>query len=341
MRKYRSIGVNERTELIYSLGLQNDYNNSVIESKEETAIKKVTELCEFVVANNRPPKLIKNTPEYNLCAFFHSIRTLISTPNKTRRIPYQCYNDIPNKYGVPNLFTTYLDEYNKTQRRLDIIQLCEWIVLNKRIPLYKRETNPDNIKMANICSHVRKQYRNNTLEVDTLDIINSYNITDLLAIPKVNTLYDNTLTLMQWIKQNSRMPTTVSKNKVEVYTGHILNKIRQLKKKQLLPVECENIIKENDLMECLDLNIKSNKEQITRCNEYTRNKMHILCKWIIDNNRAPSASRQCDLNERTAYMFMSRINNFLTKKKIRKHNFPPDIMEIPLQYKCQQFFKYM
>lgn len=341
MKKYKSIGVNARTKLIYELGLLNDYNNNM--SKEETAIKYTKDLCEFVVANNRPPKQIKHTPEYELGIFFNAIRNLVKNPHKTRRTMYQCYNDIPNEYGLSNLFTTYLDEYNKTQRRLDITQLCEWIVINKRIPLYKRETNPDNIKMASICSYVRKQYANNTLEVDILDIINSYNIKDLLAIPKVNTLYDNTLKLTKWIIENKRTPIPSRKDKIESHVGHVLNKIRQLKKKELLPLQCETILKEHNLIQYIDSNIeyKYNKEQLNKYNEYTRNKMHTLCKWIVDNNRVPRASKLCDQEEKTAYMFMNRINNFLSKKKIRKHNFPPDIMEIPLQYKCQQFFKYM
>jgi len=226
MRKFRCVGITKRTDLIYELGLQDYFDKIEVLSKKEKMILMCNKVIEFMNNNKRPFGKGTNKEE-------RMLSTWLSKARMVYKITYPCIVDIAKNAGYPTLF----DPINLEQKAIDICnELFQFIKSNNRTPS-KESTNKYERKLGCWLTKMRqaKEHRASNNKIATFYPIldemaykegysKLFNITNYEhnAIYKFNEV-------SQFIKLNSTIPTTTTKNETERNLGLWISEMRTAK----------------------------------------------------------------------------------------------------------------
>jgi len=129
MRKFKSIGIKERTDLIYTLGLQNDYHN-ITQSKEEILISNCIKCIDFFKLHRRYPyQTSTDACERSLAKWHASMRQKLKV-YIDNNIPHVLL-ELASKHKFPRLFHIT----DKEAINIDICKkVIEFINTNNKYP---------------------------------------------------------------------------------------------------------------------------------------------------------------------------------------------------------------
>jgi hypothetical protein len=247
MHKYRSEGIEERTRLIYELGLQHDYHNisvsnNIIEAREEVAINRCKECIEYVITNGCEPP-----GDSQLGKWLRAMR--VAYVHKTgSSIFYKSLLDIAISHGMPYFFySTYIQNGIK-----NIIAIADYSNIHKFRPSYEHK-NTQIRYLGQWVTRMRyaKSKKTNVHGVLAHGTFNSIydEIAQMVGYPNMfndnwesdfNTRYNTTAQIkfnnhrndmyrkvIQFVKLHNKIPWSRSKNVDEKTLGMWLQRIKQ------------------------------------------------------------------------------------------------------------------
>ncbi len=210
---------------------------------------------------------------------------------KGENVFYQSNQLIVNSYGLSDLFILLSDEEKSNEM---CHKVCQWIKDYNRNPL-KDSDDAIEKKYGSWVSTQRKAKKRlpksgNFYESNQV-IAESYGLSDLFET-RNQEKESNDLCVMvcQWIIDNKKTPSSVSKDLVEKKYGEWLIRTKIAKDSSTKCFyESNQVIAESYGMPNLFDKIDYEKESNQTC--------HLICQWVIDNNKTPSSESK-DLVEK-------------------------------------------
>ena len=154
----------EYQELVESRGYPTLFD---IINTEQIGLDKLCELCDWMDENNRIPKNVQND-KYEKHLALQLRRFKKRKHDKSAGTFYKSFIDLIVSRGYPELFDNLIERRNTT-----IINLCEWIIVNKRKP-NKKQTKEKSF--YNQLSNIKKLHKLSKLDQKSIDIIKSYSL---------------------------------------------------------------------------------------------------------------------------------------------------------------------
>lgn len=154
MCKFKSIGIKERTDLIYELGLENDYTNTRVHYREKTGESYAVYMCkkviEFYTTNNRYPSAVsKNEFEKTMGVWLNSMRK--AKKGKGKHIFYISLISITTECGLCDMFDINYESNSITKCNKTI----QFVKLYGKYPV-KRSKNYDERILGTWLCNMRK-----------------------------------------------------------------------------------------------------------------------------------------------------------------------------------------
>lgn len=204
MKKYKSEGIKERTNLIYELGLENDYHN-IKEDKETVAIRKLMEVINFYKSNGFiPRRSSESISETQLAGWIQ--RTALAYRGKGDPYTkfYPALLEILTQHNLPNIFELRYGEDAAIKKLMTVI---EFMHKYNKIPLLN-STDKNEADMAKWIVSVRSRKKRGGLYYNSFDkITHDMGIPDLFNINKKNeNQLNKCMELIQFVKSNGTVP---------------------------------------------------------------------------------------------------------------------------------------